>query len=278
MTAKTKNTVITAAIIALLAAIPLEYMRRENVRLREEINSLDQDTARLKASWQKEHDRLSAAAVRPDYPVSLSATTTSPAADSNTVRVRLSKTTLQHLRFNSFQGFEVTDEARQLLGVTPEESARLQAVLDELQQRVQAHDAANTHEVSFTDLNDPKYATLTAMVANGGKNTGQLTAYRISPDTEAEQAAAKEWLDQNVGNILGPERSAMFLDHAQGALGMVLGGTDDRIVVFRDEGAFTNWYMYYGNGGISGNSGKDTVPKELQYLFAPKDNAAVSAP
>jgi hypothetical protein len=207
---------------------------------------------------------------------STAAATATTNADSDTVQVRLSQATLQHLRFNSFQGFELTDEAQQLLGVTPEESARLQAVLDELQQRVQAHDAANTHEISFTDLNDPKYATLTAMVSNGGKNTGQLTAYRISPDTEAEQAAAKEWLNQNVGNILGPERSAVFLGHAQDALGMVLGGTDDRIVVFRDEGAFTNWYMYYGNGGISGNSGKDTVPKELQYLFAPKDNAAVN--
>lgn len=43
MTAKTKTTVITSAIVVLLAAIPLAFQHRENARLREENNSLRQD-------------------------------------------------------------------------------------------------------------------------------------------------------------------------------------------------------------------------------------------
>jgi len=191
--------------------------------------------------------------------------------------VRLKRALLDKLGFKSFAGFELTEEARELLGITPAEEARLQGVLDELQKRAQAHDAANTKEITMSDLADKKYATFVATLDAG--DAAQITLYSIGANSAEDRAATQDWLNQSVDDALGADRGAVFLEHAQDPVAMALGGNTDRIVAFKDEAqtgdeppTHTNWLMYY-DGNVTGNYGEGTVPKELRYLFQPAGNS-----
>jgi hypothetical protein len=282
MTTKTKTMVATALVISAVALIPITVQHLANANLRAALDSTQQDLAALKIQERKEETALHAAQVQLETgaPAAWGANGSGPGsvasagASSDTLQVQLDKEILKKIGFHSFNGFELTDAVRALLGITPDESARLQAVLDELQKRIQTHDAANTKEISLNDLSGQwQYNAFVAQV--GHEAGGQISVYDIAPNPDGE--AIQSWLGQNVGAILGDERGAIFMDHANDTVGMMVGSGQDRIVVFRDttkDGqTSTQWWSYYG-GNISGNNGNESVPQEFQYLFQPNGQSA----
>ena len=185
--------------------------------------------------------------------------------------IRLRKENLPRLQFDAVnENFELTETSKDLLQLTPEESARITAALQELKQRIQAHDLAEVRQVPVEELKDEDIVRFL-------KSTpGQPTTYLIPPFSPQEQQSIKEWFGQHLGEILGPGRSFLLVKNARFMLDFWLGGTEAKILAFvdqRDSGnAPVNAWMVKFNtpsshGTYSGGSRAEPVPPQLRHLF-----------
>jgi hypothetical protein len=315
MTTKTKIAIVAAAGIAVVTT-PIVLQHQENARLREEFTALQQENTRFsshqmtsenikaRASLQKEAETLrvrlqdsekSNAQLRSELALLRSQNpggTIQPqnAAASNKLEdraeddqnyVRVKRANLQSIRFDSLSdNFELTEQAMDLLEVTPEESKRLESILGELKQRVQTHDSQHSQEISANEVKDTDIARFLQ-----GKE-GQKTIYRIPPYSEEQRVEVREWFDRTVGEILDGERNDLFANNAKRSLDFWLGGTEDKIVAFVDRfdpqgrPLEHEWMIRFNtpsSHGIYSGKGKLAVPLQLRYLFEAVENRPPSA-
>jgi len=180
------------------------------------------------------------------------------------------------------QTFELTPQIAAYLKLTPEESARIKGILEELKKRVQSHEVATVQKVSPEQVTDPDVLRFVQ-----GK-TGQVSTYVVPPYTNEELAATQGWFTQSVDDALGPERGGEFMMAAEMADDVMFNYTDKMISFVDHADAQGNpstdfiiqWHGPDGNGSISAaNMDGASVPLELSYLFnaetpAPKESAA----
>lgn len=192
-----------------------------------------------------------------------------PGADQEAIR--FSKKNLPQVEFHALDDkFELTDAAKELLEVTPEESGRLNAVLAELRNRIQAHDTASTQPVAPAAVKDEDIGQFFRT------RDGEKGAYRVPPFGADDQRELREWLNQSVNAILGDDRYEVFQKNSRSWLDEWLGGTEDKIVAFvarnNAEGQPEYEWMIKFNtpsfhGTMSAGPGGPAIPDKFSYLF-----------
>lgn len=292
---KNKTALISIAVVAALGlAVWLGHQQRltrqENTRLQQRLSELvssnvllGEEASRLASYGQalgqsNEVLRATAASLarRKDAleaQLQDRARNPNPAAptESEPGTIRLRKENLNRVQFEAInQNWELTETAKDLLQLTPEELARITRVLQEIQQRVQTHDLAAARQAPIGEIKDKDIIQFLE------RTPGQPTAFRIPPFSQSEQAVLRQWFEQTLDSILGPERRLSFLRNSRLTLDFWLGGTEDKIIAFVDQvdsnnAPVSHWMVKFNTpssqGTHSGASRHDPVPPQFKYLF-----------
>lgn len=274
MTAKSKVSLVVAVALILAAApITLESWQlaqtnSENGELARQTSALQTEMAALNAQLHKAGDG------RPQG----NALAVTPPDGDQYIPVNLE--VIKNLSFPIVgQNFQMSETTAGLLGLTPEETDRVQAILTEMQARIQVRERGTVQEVAPEDVKE-------AMVTNFlQRNPGTQSVYELPPMSDDELAAFQQWFTDGITNAIGPERGGILVssainDHFTQKLWLSPGS--HATVAFSDyldadgtpKTAFASYYMTAHGGGGGGNSGsKDAIPPEWAFLFQNVDGS-----
>ena len=184
--------------------------------------------------------------------------------------IRVKRASLEALHFKALgDDLALTQEATDLLELTPGESSRLSEILAELQRKVQAHDLSHLRALNPSEVGDADLSRFLQTME------GQKTAYGIPPFSDAERMNVQQWFEQSVYELLGEDRQKLFAKNSRQAIDYWLGDVQDKFLAFVDrydaQGALEHHWMIKfktssSEGTVSG-SGSSAVPRQLAYLF-----------
>jgi RNA polymerase sigma factor (sigma-70 family) len=247
-----------------------------NTRLLEQVTTLESQTQALEQTnrFLRLPSGLVVAqgrAAQGQAPRGVAALGTAGQPDSEPGVIRLRKENLSRVQFEALnEKFELTETAKDLVQITPEESGRIAAALQEFKERIHAHDLAAVRQVPIEEVKDEDIVRFL-------KGTpGQATIFQIPPFRSQEQQALQEWFRSRLEENLGSERSQVLTRNAKVSLDFWLGGTEDKLVAFVDQvdsgnSFLNNWMIKFNtpssHGTYSGGARDEAVPPHLKYLF-----------
>jgi hypothetical protein len=241
-------------------------VQQTNQSLREQVAALENQTRTLRSQGQSQTQQLAPAGHE----------------DAEAGVIRFRKENVPLLRFEAMnEQFELTEPSKDVFQLTPEESSRVTAVLQDLKQRVHTHDLAEARPVPIEEVKDEDILRFLK------GNPGQPTAFRIPPFNQQEQQQLKDWFAQSIEEVLGSERSVLFVNNARFSLDFWLGGAEDKILAFVDEmnadkPPVSSWMVKFNTpssrGTYSGGSMSEPVPSRFKYLFDIHQSAPADRP
>lgn len=283
MKTQTKITLAVAAVV-LAACIPLTLQYQFISRLEQEVSNLEKDKITRKTELGRTLGQLQDANTRLQK---LSAFTFTPSdkstGPSQQGSVRLDLSIVEKLGFRSFDdtSFKLTDEAVNLLGLTPAEAQQMQAVLDDAKTGLENR---NRTVIRTLPVNAPGDQRITDFF---NSHTGQKSVYYLPPFTKEEALAVMGEFVLKIQKILGPDRGNIFIEKSDSTNTVGLG--EGTTIAFVDsttpdgKPSTTSYILYVNPNGNESHSlimtGADAVPPQLQGVFEErKTNPPASAP